>query len=205
MDIKELEDPRSHAKTKFLALVDEGSKFVLMPELFTIKAGASRNATTKDILETFKAHWSDHCGLPKVLRHDAEGSLVSTEFTTALLGMGVRLDPCCTQARWQNGITERAIRTVSDVAENLLRGEDISTGDAVHAAVEAHNSMERVEGYAPVQWAFGRQRDWTGALHENEESYLPLSTNHRFLNNLDLRVKTQNLVNEKVLKNQIAP
>eukprot|EP00969_Alexandrium_andersonii_P224027 9894374-Alexandrium_andersonii.AAC.1 len=68
--------------------------------------------------------------------------MVSVAFTDAFLGLGVRLDPCCTQAHWQNGITERAIRTIADVTENILRDDgDVTTGDAVHAAVEARNSM----------------------------------------------------------------
>eukprot|EP00969_Alexandrium_andersonii_P171689 7589443-Alexandrium_andersonii.AAC.1 len=64
--------------------------------------------------------------------------------------------------------------------------------------------MENVEGYTPAQWAFGRQRERTGNLHGNDDGHLPLTTNCCFLSNLDLRVKAQNLTNEKIMKNQIS-
>eukprot|EP00969_Alexandrium_andersonii_P373411 15483959-Alexandrium_andersonii.AAC.1 len=64
--------------------------------------------------------------------------------------------------------------------------------------------MEKVEGYTPARRAFGRQREWNSNLHGNDLDHL-LSNHSRSLSNLDLRVKAQNLTNEKFVKKQHDP
>ena len=130
--------------------------------------------------------------------------MVSHEFLAALTGEGVTLDPCCTQAHWQNGICERIIKTIFEAAETLMLDHGMSVEDAVHHATESHNSVERVEGYAPTQWAFGRDKDHSGLLHERtEEGELPRNTNEKFQENLKKRTVARQVVTEKIMKNQI--
>ena len=74
---------------------------------------------------------------------------MSHEFFENISGEGVMLDPCATQAHWQNGIAERAIKTVFDCARSLHKDHDTDLETAVHQAVEAHNTVERVDGYFP--------------------------------------------------------
>ena len=203
IDLKEAVDPRTNEKTKYLAIIDEGDKLTLMPEIFTIQQAVHRNATAEEVIAALKTHWFDHYGQPKTIRLDPEGALTSVEFLDFILGRGILLDTCCTQAHWQNGITERAIRTIFESADALVADQDINMREAVHAAVEAHNTMERVEGYAPMQWAFGRHRSWTGNLHENNECDPAVATNPAFLRTLEIREKAKGIISEKILKNQI--
>ena len=88
-----------------------------------------------------------------MLRQDPEGAFVSHEFFESISGEGVMLDPCATQAHWQNGIAERAIKTVFECAKSLHKDHDTDLETSVHQAVEAHNTVERVDGYSPTQWA----------------------------------------------------
>ena len=106
-------------KRKYLVIVDEASKFTLAVKIFSCPSTESRNCTTRELLEAFRAHWSDRYGMPAVLRQDPEGAFVSHEFFESISGEGVMLDPCATQAHWQNGIAERAIKTVFDCARSV--------------------------------------------------------------------------------------
>ena len=89
---------------------------------------------------------------------------MSREFFESISGEGVMLDPCATQAHWQNGIAERAIKTIFECAKSLHKDHDTDLETAVHQSVEAHNTVERVDGYSPTQWAFGRDNNWSGTL-----------------------------------------
>eukprot|EP00959_Pyramimonas_sp_CCMP1952_P096654 2020408-Pyramimonas_sp.AAC.1 len=79
---------------------------------------------------------------------------LSFEFFQDSSSEGAMLDPCATRAHWQNGATERAIKTVFDCAKSLHKDHDTDLETAVHQAVEAHNTAERVDGYSPRPWAF---------------------------------------------------
>ena len=48
------------------------------------------------------------------------------------------------------------IKTIFDCARSLHKDHDTDLETAVHQAVEAHNTVERVDGYWPTQWAYGR-------------------------------------------------
>ena len=98
------------------------------------------------------------------------------------------LGPCATQAHWQNGIAERAIKTVFDCARSLHKDRDTDLETAVHQAVEAHNAVERVDGYCPTQWAFGRDKNWSGTLTKDDNLDIVKCSNQSCMENLSKRV-----------------
>ena len=99
VDVKEIVG-NDDIKRQYLVIVDEASKLTLAVKIFSCPNKESRNCTTKELLEAFRAHWSDRYGMPAVLRQDPEGAFVSHEFFESISGEGVMLDPCATQAHW---------------------------------------------------------------------------------------------------------
>ena len=54
------------------------------------------------------------------------------------------------------GSVEGLIKTVKITAERVvLSGKEMAIWDAITLACAAHSNLERVGGYAPVQWAYG--------------------------------------------------
>ena len=50
--------------------------------------------------------------------------------------------------------------------KQLLQSGEFDAWSAVVQACQAHNEFEKVNGYSPYQWAFGRQPTLSGRLHE---------------------------------------
>ncbi|CAK0882425.1 unnamed protein product, partial [Prorocentrum cordatum] len=201
IDVKEIvgNDP---VKRKYLVIVDEASKLTLAVKIFSVPAQESRNCTAKELLDAFRGHWSDRHGMPSVLRLDPEGAFVSHEFYDRIAGEGVQVDPCATQAHWQNGIAGRAIKTVFECAKAMHRDHETDLEAAVHAAVEAHNAVERVDGYRPSQWAFGRDKNWSGTLKKEDHLDVVECTNQSYMENLSRRVLESKIIGERILKQQ---
>ncbi|CAK0850111.1 unnamed protein product [Prorocentrum cordatum] len=193
IDVKEIVG-NDQIKRKHLVIVDEASKLTLAVKIFSIPAQESRNCTAKELLDAFRRHWSDRYGMPSVLRLDPEGAFVSHEFYDSIAGEGVQVDPCATQAHWQNGIAERAIKTVFECAKAMHRDHETDLEAAVHAAVEAHNTVERVDGYSPSQWAFGRDKNWSGTLKKEDHLDVVKCTNQSYMENLSKRVLASKII-----------
>ncbi|CAK0867695.1 unnamed protein product [Prorocentrum cordatum] len=200
-DVKETVS-NDQIKRKYLVIVDEASKLTLAVKIFSVPAQESRNCTAKELLDAFRGHWSDRYGMPSVLRLDPEGAFVSHEFYDSIAGEGVQVDPCATQAHWQNGIAERAIKTVFECAKAMHRDHETELEAAVHAAVEAHNTVERVDGYSPSQWAFGRDKNWSGTLKKEDHLDVMKCTNQSYMENLSKRVLASKIIGERILKQQ---
>ena len=101
--------------------------------------------------EAYLKAWGSVFGHPEVVRHDAEGSLLSAEILQFFSELGVRLDPIPGEAHEQLGITERTIGTVWRSAEAFIK-EGVSAKEAVYRVTAAHNTVERVSGCCPAQW-----------------------------------------------------
>ena len=74
-------------------------------------------------------------------------------------------------------------------------------------SVEAHNTVERVAGYAPIQWAFGHDLDYAGRLHDDDGApdlarAVALSQSE-FEEQLRLRLRARDIINKKVLEEQL--
>ncbi|CAK0828505.1 unnamed protein product, partial [Prorocentrum cordatum] len=201
IDVKEIVG-NDQIKQEYLVIMDEASKLTLAVKIFSVPAQESRNCTAKEMLNAFRGHWSDRYGMPSALRLDPEGAFVSHEFYDSIAGEGVQVAPCATQAHWQNGIAERAIKTVFECAKAMHRDHETDLKAAVHAAVEAHNTGERVDGYSPSQSAFGRDNNWSGTLKKEDHLDVVKCTNQSYMENLSRRAPAPKIIGERILKQQ---
>ena len=75
----------------------------------------------------------------------------------------------------------------------------------LHEAVEAHHSVERIDGYSPSQWAFGRDKNGSGALAKEGDNFdVVKCTNQSYVENLSKRVPASKIIEDWVLKQQRA-
>ncbi len=85
--------------------------------------------------------------------------MLSDDFLEAMSQRGIMLDCIPGEAHEQMGTTERVIRSVWESALRLTQdGSDLN--DAVPRCIMAQNTVDRVIGYAPCQWAFGKLPTW---------------------------------------------
>ncbi|CAK0832926.1 unnamed protein product [Prorocentrum cordatum] len=161
--------------------VKEASKLTLAIKISSVPAQESYWRHSADIGQ-------DRCGMPSVLRIDPEGAFVPRELFDNIAGEGV-------QAHWQNGI-----RTVFECAKAMHRDHETDLEAAVHAAVEAHNAVERVDGYSPSQWAFGRDKNWSGTLRKEDHLDIVKCTNKSYMENLSERALPSKIIGERILK-----
>ena len=178
-----------------LIMVDEASRLVCPHLLFSHKAVESRNSTGPEIVEAVQDSWVRHYGMPAAIRMDPEGSFRSTEFANWASERGIEVLPCAAEAHQQIGVVERMVRTIKSTVKQLLQSGEFEPWQAILHACQAHNEMERVEGYSPYQWAFGRQPTLTGRFHDRgyDDPFWTSSmvAGSNMAANLKLRVKAQ--------------
>ena len=209
MDLKEC-TTKTH-KIKYLVIVCEACRLTKAIKIFKIPRNQHRNATTQEVIEAFETGWTEHFGNPRVLRHDPEGSLVSTEFIQEMCQKGIQLAATAGEAHWQLGICERMIQTIFSAAERIASECQVEIERAVSLAVMAQNLVDKVRGFSPAQWAFGRQPNWSGTLHEEPEDEVNISrdTTDSFRKRLELEIEAKRIyekhqLNEKMLRAQRA-
>ena len=191
-------------KYKYLVLVDESSRLTRCLLLFEIAEKAHRNATTEEVVRAYETGWEELFGNPQTLRHDPEGSLVSQQMLDKFAEKGVHLAATAGEAHWQLGITERMIGTIFNTAEKIAKENDLDFPSAVTLAVKSQNTVDRVRGYSPSQWAFGRQPSWTGDLHDDaEEVNLSRDTSEAFQRKLQLQISARSIFEKEQLNQKL--
>ena len=179
----------------YMAMIDEASRLLCVHPLFEHPREASRNATAEEVIYGLEHSWVMRYGLPGKLRMDPEGAFRSTALSTWADERGVELLPCAAEDHGQIGVIERAIRTLKSSTRQILQGGDVHPWQAIAHACQAHNQFERVEGYSPYQWAFGRQPTLTGRMHDSDLD-MPYWTSVQvpgssMMKNLKIRVQAQ--------------
>lgn len=163
-----------------------------MAEVFRRRKQDSRNAPTQEAIALFETHWTQTFGYPNVLRFDPEGCFRGNELASWCSSRG--------EDHGQIGIVESLVKKVKDDARALLRSVDFGDVDPFRGllhVVQAHNHMDRIAGYAPAQWAFGRLRSDDGRLFEGGNA-LPVHSSEGTLGtdlraNLSIRVKAEEI------------
>ena len=208
IDLKE--SLHQNKKYKYLVLVDEASRLTRCLLLFTIGEKENRNATADEVIKAYETGWEELFGNPQNLRHDPEGALVSQAMLDAFKDKGVHLMATATEAHWQLGMVERMIATVFNTAEKVAKENNLEFPRAVALAVKSQNTVDRVRGYSPSQWAFGKQPSWTEDLFEDAEAInLSRDTSEAFKKKLELQISARNIfekeqLNQKLLRAQRA-
>jgi hypothetical protein len=99
---------------------------------------------------------------------------------------------------------ERSIQTIFNTAEKICSELKIPITEALPKAVAAHNTTERIHGYTPSQWAYGRNPSWSGTLHEEgDEQNLARDGNELFQKKLQQQITARKLFEEEILRQKI--
>ena len=191
-------------KYKYLVLVDEATRLTRCLLLFEMAAKEHRNATTEEVVDAYEHGWAELFGDPQTLRHDPEGALVSKQMLAKFTEKGVLLASTAGEAHWQLGITERMIGTIFSTAEKIAKENDLEYTTAVTLAVKSQNTVDRVRGYSPSQWAFGRQPNWTGDLHDDADGVnLSRDTSEEFQRKMQLQISARNIYEKEQLNQKL--
>ena len=203
VDVKEISV--GQWKHKFLVIVDEATRLTAVVKLFTMPKSNHRNITTQMLVETLDSHWFVYFGEPSVIRHDPEGAMVSTEFIETMSLRGIRLQASAGEAPWQLGIVERTIQTVFNSAQRIATEQKLEIPDAVRLAVIAHNTTERVHGYSPAQWSFGRNPNWSSTMfpEKEDETNIARDSSEGFQHKLKMQIEARKVYEEESLRQKV--
>ena len=178
-----------------LIMVDEASRFAVAHELFRHSRDVSRNPTTDEIIRALEQSWCQYHGYPNVLRSDPEGCFRGNELDRWAASRGIELAPCVGEDHGQIGVVESLIGKLKTDTRALLRNDPCDPYVGLLSVVGAHNQMDRVGGFAPAQWAYGRLPSMDNRLFEDGNS-LPFHSTEGTLGidlraNLLLRVRAE--------------
>ena len=215
MDIAQLvtKDQTVH----ILLMVDEASRFTVAAELFRTQKQESRNATTEEIIRTVETFWVQFHGFPNRIRCDPESAFRGTALADWTESRGILLEPCPAEDHGAIGIVEATIGKLKEDVRAVMRTMDADPFSAMIHVVNAHNECDRIGGYAPCQWAYGRLPDFDGRLFEGGHG-LPIHSSEGTMGtdlraNLQLRMKAEEqyrrsqavLKINRAMKSQVRP
>ena len=184
----------------FMLMIDEASRFCMVAEVCRHHKSESRNATTEEAIRVLETFWVQVHGYPNVLRTDPEGCFRGNELASWCASRGIDLQHCPGEDHGQIGIVEATIGKIKQDARALLRGTDFGETDpfkGILHVVQAHNHMDRIAGFAPAQWAYGRLPSEDGRLFEGGNA-LPVHSSEGIMGtdlraNLQIRVKAEEI------------
>ena len=143
---------------------------------FRHSADESRNATTSEIILALETHWVPHHGLPGVIRTDPEGSFRGYNLNLWAQERGVELVHSPGEDHGQTGDVEAMIGKIKTDTRTYLRDWDMDPFLGLLHMIHAHNTRDRVGGYAPCQWACGRFPTFDGRLFDSGLNVMCLTT-----------------------------
>jgi len=189
-------------RSKYLIMDDEAMRLVRAKRLYRIPMSQHRNATTREVMDGLHDRWFSVFGTPARVRHGPEGSLMSKEFLEELNKLGVELVATAGEAHWQLGIVERMIHTLWKTATRTMAEQGCAIDEALELAARSQNEVDRVAGYSPSQWAFGRNPTWAGELHNanDERENLARDTTEAFGEKLLKQCRARGIAEEEILR-----
>ena len=177
-------------------MIDEASRFLVAYELFRHKKQESRNATTEEIILALEQGWVQYHGLPNTLRSDPEGCFRGLDLESWAKSRGVEVAPCPGEDHGQIGVVEATIGKIKEDARTFLRSQDCDPFVGILQMVSAHNHLDRIGGFAPSQWAYGRFPTLGNRLFEGGNEipfHCTEAVDSDLRANLNLRVKAEEL------------
>ncbi|CAJ1422108.1 unnamed protein product [Effrenium voratum] len=192
-----------------IIILDEASKYAVAAGIFRRNAEESRNTTAEEMVKALETHWTMHYGLPSKVRLDPEGSYRSNLLLSWCEDRGIELMPCAAEAHEQIGEVESLIRKLKQDVRTVLNGqESVDPFGALTSVVAAHNTMERVQGFSPCQWVFGRQFTLSGRLFDDgmEDSIFGSqgTPGHSMQKNLQLRLRAESVYRKSQAQDKIS-
>lgn len=191
----------------FLLIIDEASHFAVAHELFRTSSQESRNSTTEEIVKGLESSWVQYFGFPNVLRCDAEGSFKGHNLGLWCQERGIELAHAPGEDHAQLGGVERLIGKLKTDSRTYLRDVAVDPFSGILHMVNAHNTLDRIGGYAPCQWAHGRFPTFDGRLFEGG-NHLPVhasegTKNSNMQQQLQLRVKAEEYYRKSMAADRI--
>ena len=187
MDLFSFTHPRTKDMSHILVLQDEASSYTILVGILDHPRDESRNVTAEMIIQAIKIHWIPYFGRPRVIRTDPEGALRSREFELWCGEQSIELLPTPGEDHSQLGTVASTVGIMRAGTEKMLQDRpDLTTIDAARNVALAHNTLERVRGFSPFQWALGRQPTQEGNLHlDNDDNNIVLIDRDLMTCNLD--------------------
>ena len=183
--------------THFMVITDEATHFVVVAKLFERHHQEGRNATAEEAILALEQHWTQVFGFPDRLRCDPEGCFRSRLLEAWAADVGIEVTPCPAEAHHQIGQVESLVKKLKQDATTLLAGHPVGAHRALLHSAAAHNTVHRVQGFSPSQWAFGRDFGPGGRLFESEQD-LPavqnsLQQGHTFYDHMEARKAAEDI------------
>ena len=146
----------------FVLMVDEASGYAVVREAYSTPEDTGRNLTTQELMDILEEAWYQYFGFPEQLKMDLEGAHRGKLLRESCMQRGIELIAAPAQHHESIAEVERSIGILRGKMENFLRASPTTPKQAALAMVAAHNSLAKVHGFSPLQWALGR--DWSPGL-----------------------------------------
>ncbi len=130
-----------------------------------------------------------------MIRHDPEGCFRGIKLEEWAAERGILLEPCPAEDHGQIGVVESLIGKIKQDFRTLLSSEEMDPFLGILGVFQAHNHLDRIGGFAPSQWAYGRLPSFDGRFFEGGND-LPIQTSEGAIGtslhaNLNIRVKAE--------------
>ena len=183
--------------THFMVITDEATHFTVVAKLIERNFQDGRNATAEEAILALEQHWTQAYGFPDRLRCDPEGCFRSKLLEAWAGDVGIEVTPCPAEAHHQIGQVESLVKKLKEDAVTLLAGHPVGAHRALLHSAAAHNTVHRVQGFSPSQWAFGRDFGPGGRLFESGQD-LPAVQNsllegHTFHDHTEVRKAAEDI------------
>eukprot|EP00435_Cladocopium_sp_Y103_P026888 s2772_g6.t1 len=166
----------------FLLMLDEASGFAVVKQFSVHHEEDHQNITTAETLQILQQSWFQYFGMPHRIRCDLEGAFRGDLLEIFCKERGIELTLCPAEHHESIGEVERNVGELKKKMTAYLRNEaDSSPSEAAAEMCGAHNRIARVGGYAPNQWAFGRDVDERDNLALASSQADPASEMHQSL------------------------
>ena len=139
----------------FILYVDEASGYAVVDEIMRHPVDNNENSSTAQFLKSLHMRWIQYFGIPAVIKLALEGAFRGIQLRDWCGTRGVRLEHAPAEFHQPIGDVERQIGFLRHTIEVFLRHEPHDPSVVAAAMVGAHNSLARVHGFSPSQWALG--------------------------------------------------
>eukprot|EP00435_Cladocopium_sp_Y103_P023808 s2436_g5.t2 len=164
--------PQTKVRHHLIVVIDEGSRF-RMARVAT--QGQGNTTTWKRIQQLLEESWFPIFGMPKAIRTDSGGPLISEGADEYTRERDIELVPIPAEAHWQIGVVEGAIKTLQAMLDTLVIDfPDISIDELLARSVWVCNQQDTYKGYTAMQHALGRAPDEEGRFF-NDPTQRPIA------------------------------
>lgn len=173
----------------FIAFIDEYSRYIVHHELLSGIDGVSLSVAAQRALETLPRSAGDELKVKPRIRSDNGSGYISKEFHGLLDHHGLthhKIKPHCPE---ENGIMERANRTLREALEDIELENRFQAEDALKSIID-HYNHERLHSSLGFLRPVDYYRGDPPRLHERRRRKLSQARHRRKQINLNIRQRT---------------